>query len=83
MILVALTFDLDFDHGRRSTCSECLCVTPLPHNTLLCVMIKNDYLSRLPEKLLGEYFENRCTDGVIILERLFNGVEESDLKPQS
>ena len=32
---------------------------------------------------LGECFENRCTDGVIILERLINGVEESDLKPQS
>ena len=24
-----LTFDLDFDRGRRSTYSECLCVTPL------------------------------------------------------
>ena len=28
-------------------------------------------------------FDIRCTDGVIILERLFNGVEESDLKPRS
>ena len=27
---MALTFDLDFDHGRRSTYSECPCVTPLP-----------------------------------------------------
>ena len=32
---------------------------------------------------LGYCFENRCTDGVIILERLVNGVEESDLKPWS
>ena len=44
---------------------------------------KNDYLPRLPDKLLGECFENRCIEGVIILERLFNGVEESDLKPRS
>ena len=32
---------------------------------------------------LGQRFENRCTDGVIILERLINGVEETDLKPRS
>ena len=44
---------------------------------------KNYYFPRLPEKLLGVMLENRCTDGAIILERLFNGVEESDLKPQS
>ena len=31
----------------------------------------------------GECFENRCIEGVIILERLFNGVEESELKSRS
>ena len=32
---------------------------------------------------LGKYFEIRCTDGVITLESIFNGVEELDLQPQS
>ena len=32
---------------------------------------------------LGYCFENRCTDGVIIFKKLFNGVVEPDLKPRS
>ena len=31
----------------------------------------------------GRCFENRCTDRVIILERIINGVEVSGLKPRS
>ena len=52
MILVALTFNLDFDRGRRSTYSECLCVTPL----IQCTRIFKNFTLVLLADLTWSWF---------------------------
>ena len=59
MILLALTFDLDFDCGLRSTYSECPCVTPLRSSeSSTVVMIQ---VSSYPMKVDGD-LTNKVVD---------------------
>ena len=61
---MALTFDLEFDHGRRSTYSECLCVTSLTYDREIDHEARKHYCLKLHIVDEGFVLVQRCSESI-------------------